>query len=512
MDCSDTTGYAPIFVAIAVVAIILMGCVVVSCYSKKAEEGDRKGGAAKGIASCLAGEAQGEAQGSIDGGGAMVANAGTDHKISPMVMSKILIGLTQMLSELPGALALSFPAAFTAVLKAMKIFLGDIFEIFRVDCVQPLSLYAKFSIIMMLPFAGTCIVQLLRCFADYRAGGDTTRIAENKANSEYRMFFVIFLLYPLLSRTAFHIYSCQTLGVDEQWHMDDMTIDCASRTHSAFMVIGVICIVAYPIGIPLTFFFLLRQDHHSCSLCAAIFHRKPEPVETNKNSNVVYPNDGEVEVQGLTDITPADEQLATKAASGGPTKGAGYTEETEETKTLRAKLSAHSYMALRRRAVAAGASSGELANADDADEPKTALVGLTTALETKETASSKFDFLKKDYKLDYYYFECVTLFEKLLLTGLLAFIDQGSIFQCFVGACIACTFLTVQLKFWPYANHTDNVLKAVAEGQLFLTLLLSIVLRSEALHNSSPFLVSSSSFKSALTWDGAKPLCQVLRR
>ena len=82
---------------------------------------------------------------------------------------------------------------------------------------------------------------------------------------------------------------------------------------------------------------------------------------------------------------------------------------------------------------------------------------------------------------------------------------------CFIGACIACTFLAVPLKFWPYVDHTDNVLKAVCrppppqstsnlsqphlpfatflpppqvvEGQLFLTLLLSIVLQSKVLHN-----------------------------
>jgi hypothetical protein len=83
-----------------------------------------------------------------------------------------------------------------------------------------------------------------------------------------------------------------------------------------------------------------------------------------------------------------------------------------------------------------------------------------TKTKTKTKTSSEYDFLKKDYKPEFYYFECVTLCEKLLLTGLLVFIDQGSIFQCFAGQCIACAFLAVQLKFWPYAEHFDNVLKA----------------------------------------------------
>ena len=173
-----------------------------------------------------------------------------------------------------------------------------------------------------------------------------------QANRDYRMFFVIFLLYPLLSRTAFHLYACQSLGEGEQWHKDDMAIDCTSGVHSLFMVIGFVCIVIYPIGIPLVFLFLLWR---------------------NENDKAVHP---------------------------------------------------------------------------DGTEPTT-------------PKTSAYDFLKKDYKPAYYYFECVTLFEKLLLTGLLIFIKQGSIFQCFAGQCIACTFLAVQLWHMPYVEHTDNILKAV---------------------------------------------------
>ena len=48
-------------------------------------------------------------------------------------------------------------------------------------------------------------------------------------------------------------------------------------------------------------------------------------------------------------------------------------------------------------------------------------------------AESSFHFLRVDYKSKYYYYECVILLEKMLLTGLLAFVDQGSTTQAFVG-------------------------------------------------------------------------------
>lgn len=171
--------------------------------------------------------------------------------------------------------------------------------------------------------------------------------------------------------------SCQTLAEGEIWHMDDFSIDCDSSTHVAMMIVAGICIVLYPIGIPVVFLFLLRRDEQ-----------------------------------------------------------AGKQKELQ-------------------RYQAAG-----------------------SRQETDERGSSSFDFLKKDYKPEFYFFEAVNLMEKLIISGLLVFVDQGSIFQCFAGSCIAFAFFAIQVTTWPYTEKADNLLKAVAEGQLFLTLLLSIVLRT----------------------------------
>lgn len=46
-----------------------------------------------------------------------------------------------------------------------------------------------------------------------------------------------------------------------------------------------------------------------------------------------------------------------------------------------------------------------------------------------DTDTSPYDFLRKDYRHDAYFYEVIVLIEKLLLTGVLIFIDQGSVFQ-----------------------------------------------------------------------------------
>ena len=70
------------------------------------------------------------------------------------------------------------------------------------------------------------------------------------------------------------------------------------------------------------------------------------------------------------------------------------------------------------------------------------------------------------------------MLEKLILTGLLIFIDQGSTFQAFCGGIVAFSFFAVQCSTAPFVSMTGNLLKAVAEAQLFITLLISIVLRT----------------------------------
>ena len=76
--------------------------------------------------------------------------------------------------------------------------------------------------------------------------------------------------------------------------------------------------------------------------------------------------------------------------------------------------------------------------------------------------------------------QVVVLLEKLILTGLLIFIDQGSTFQAFCGGIVAFIFFAVQCSTRPYVSMTDNILKAVSEAELFITLFISVILRTDA--------------------------------
>ena len=184
-----------------------------------------------------------------------------------MVQLKILLGVSQITCELPNVLELKYPDRFADLLVGARVLIVDIFSVFKLDCISPLSLHAKFIVIMLLPPFCIGIVQLLRMWSDCRATlGDasTELLAERKAASHgtaaYRSSFIIIALYPLLTRSCFRMYDCQYLGSDEGWHPDDFKIACDDPTHVVFIALASVGVCIYPIGIPLSVLLMLWRD------------------------------------------------------------------------------------------------------------------------------------------------------------------------------------------------------------------------------------------------------------
>ena len=88
-----------------------------------------------------------------------------------------------------------------------------------------------------------------------------------------------------------------------------------------------------------------------------------------------------------------------------------------------------------------------------------------------------FGFCIADYRPECFWFEPVDLLRKLALSGLLQFVHRGTAAQCFCGSAIAFASFGVQQWLRPYREHESNVLKALVDTQLFLTFLISFILR-----------------------------------
>jgi hypothetical protein len=137
-----------------------------------------------------------------------------------------------VVTELPLALSLAFPPAFASLIDFVRVLMLDVFAVLHIDCLGSISLHGKFAATMAIPWVCVACIRLIQCIANRRvacSGASSEEIAKQLAQNQnsfaYRVFFIIFLIYPLLSKTVFHIFLCQTLGPGERWHIDDFSVD-----------------------------------------------------------------------------------------------------------------------------------------------------------------------------------------------------------------------------------------------------------------------------------------------
>jgi hypothetical protein len=90
---------------------------------------------------------------------------------------------------------------------------------------------------------------------------------------------------------------------------------------------------------------------------------------------------------------------------------------------------------------------------------------------------ASFSFCIDDFRPGCYWFEPVDLLRKLALTGLLQFVHRGTAAQVVCGCSVAVASLALQLILLPYRDPEANMLKALVDVQIFLTFLISFILR-----------------------------------
>ena len=103
--------------------------------------------------------------------------------------------------------------------------------------------------------------------------------------------------------------------------------------------------------------------------------------------------------------------------------------------------------------------------------------GRSIAQHTKTQLMQRYAFCLDDYRPEAWWFEPVDMLRKLALSGLLQFVQRGTASQVLVGCCISFASFGVHVRLLPYREAEANLLKVCAEAVLFLTFLISFILR-----------------------------------
>jgi hypothetical protein len=347
---------------------------------------------------------------------------------------KIVVSLFQVVGSFPFTLSLTYPAQFTTMLNYVRIIFLDIIELVRVDCLMQTSLYVNTGLAALL-LPGLIVLLYIPptlCLCT-QSGRQAKREGTAYQSALNRSFFVIFMLYPYLSKTSFRAFACRDLDEGEKYHMDYYEVDCNSDEYILFRYFALGMLIAFPVGLPLLFFVLLYANREEL---------KKVKTESSGMELLLGPQ---------AKRSDDKEKKKDKESGGG---GVDLQREADEAKA--SGLPPAVVKMLQKRASRAKAKKKRW----------------------WQGGSEKYSFLTRDYRPEFYYFECIELVRKMLLAGAIIFLSQGSIEQAFVAGIISFFFFAVYARAMPFRDRFDNVLKLCAEVQTFMTLFISIILRT----------------------------------
>lgn len=182
-------------------------------------------------------------------------------------LGKIALGYVQVVSTLAVNLpSVPWPGALTGAWEAVAVVNIDVFSAFSVDCfASDIDFTHTFISTITYPAVFLLLVVLVTWYRSANAPGET----EEEQEERYEMvtqgwkvgLFFVFLVYPSVSSTVLKMWHCRS--IEGTWYLyADYRITCDGDWNTYAAIAGV-AFVVYPLGVPLTFFYLLRSQQEA---------------------------------------------------------------------------------------------------------------------------------------------------------------------------------------------------------------------------------------------------------
>ena len=181
----------------------------------------------------------------------------------------------------------------------LAIFQIDIFSLPMLACMAPdATFYSTFkvytcTVCAMLGFV--LLVHVLGSKAAMRKGLSQTRLRRFKTICLQRAINVMMLTLIVVCKTVVALYKCDDLGEAGFWLGRDRRIKCYTWRHNSYRAVGILAILAYPVGIP--FFIWSLMKHFKVDRVAAERLDNAWLVECLKvaaNEGIIESGDGDV--------------------------------------------------------------------------------------------------------------------------------------------------------------------------------------------------------------------------
>jgi hypothetical protein len=176
----------------------------------------------------------------------------------------------QVASNLSFAVEVPWPEWYAIFLQYFSFANLDFLRWSNIDCVVTMTYYERYLIVIMMPgflflvLVGFYLVPMyvldMRDLTDSQSG----RI---KRKGNRRKFwklatFTVFLVYPSVCKTVLAMYVCREIA-GTPWLVADYSLECYTDRWYRYAVANIGAIVAYPVGVPLSFLLILLRNRHS---------------------------------------------------------------------------------------------------------------------------------------------------------------------------------------------------------------------------------------------------------
>ncbi|EQC39865.1 hypothetical protein SDRG_02523 [Saprolegnia diclina VS20] len=229
------------------------------------------------------------------------------------------------------------------------------------------------------------------------------------------MLGILLLLYPMVSRNFLLVFHCDQVGA-RYWLVKDRSLECYTTEWSLYACVALAGVGVWVVGVPFLFWRLVYKARH----------RHIDTRLTLLESRAYRPL--------------REKWLA-------------------EMRTMLAAEGRCVPLALGRR-----------------DE----MAYLGHYMKTKNLEDSavmaRLGLIYQNYKSEFWWFDVFDLIRKVLLNGVLVFLQGNDIVQSTSGLALCLLALTLTLQCKPYRSWTDSLVAGVTQFQLFITLFLGFLL------------------------------------
>jgi hypothetical protein len=288
LECSAGHAFTPSLVVFMLVIAIAVGSAVIFLLASKVRQGEAEDSEAEDAAS----EEQFVEDSDRDGDRA-APTANKRKKTDKWSMAglmgfvgqfKILISTYQIVSSTSSTFQVTMPLAFTKLMDGLSFVNSSISSIFPLGCAAHYNFVSKLFINTLAPVV-IGVVLTIAFLGEYlqkrwaiqnnlsRRKGEKRQAFESIKNKYFNLFlYISFLLLPGVSTIIFQTFSCTEVdpnGEDtdnESLYLTaDTSISCHSNNYKGTVAYACLCVLVYPVAVPLVYFWLLYQSRQEIS-------------------------------------------------------------------------------------------------------------------------------------------------------------------------------------------------------------------------------------------------------